>query len=206
MKIQGVVFDFGGVISSVQAPEYFAVVKAQTGWDRASVLEGWAHHRRLLDADTIGPEELYRRMAADLGQTLSEETIRILVKADYDSWSSLNEATYAWAQELKAAGYRIGILTNMPSSFIPWFDRCAGVFRQLADAELISGLEHMAKPQPEIYALMAQRMALPPSELFFMDDTLRNVEAAQACGWHAAQFTSVDEARKAFASLTEATC
>lgn len=206
MNIQGVVFDFGGVISCVQEPTYFATVKALTGWDRETVLAGWARHRRLLDSDAIGPEELYRRMAADLGQTLSEEALQVIVKADYDSWSSLNPETLAWAKELKAAGYRIGILTNMPSTFIPWFERCAGEFRRLADRELISGLERLAKPQPEIYALMEQRMELPPGQLFFFDDTLRNVEAAQARGWQAAQFVSVPQAREAFAQLTGVSC
>ena len=89
----------------------------------------------------------------------------------------------------------------MPSSFIPWFDRCARDFRALADAEVISGLERIVKPNPEIYALMARRMALPPAELFFLDDTQANVDAARACGWHAERFLSVPQAKAALASL-----
>ena len=199
--IHGIVFDFGGVISQAQDAAFFPAVNALTGWTRGQVLDGWKAHRRKLDADDLDAQGLYRQIAGDLGQTLPQATLDALAKLDYDSWSIPNPETLAWARGLKAAGLRIGILTNMPSSFIPWFDRCARDFRALADAEVISGLERIVKPNPEIYALMARRMALPPAELFFLDDTQANVDAARACGWHAERFLSVPQAKAALASL-----
>ncbi len=201
--IRGVVFDFGGVISAPQDPTFFTTVQALTGWSKAVVLAGWAAHRAGLDRGDISAEELYRRIAADQGAVLAPGTLRTLAAADYDSWAHANDATLAWARELKASGFKIGILTNMPPDFLPWFDRCAGAFRALADAEVVSGLVRLVKPDPAIYALMAERMGLPPAELFFWDDTLRNVEAARACGWQAGLFTTVAEARTELAACVE---
>lgn len=199
--IQGIVFDFGGVISKAQDATFFPEVRRLTGWSREEVLDGWKAHRRALDADDVDAQGLYRLIAADRGETLPQTTLDALKQLDYDSWSVPNPETLAWARELKAAGFRIGILTNMPTGFIPWFDRCAHDFRALADAEVISGVERITKPKPEIYALMAQRMGLPPASLFFLDDTQANVDAARACGWHAERFASVAQAKAALDAL-----
>ena len=89
-------------------------------------------------------------------------------------------------RRLKADGRKLGILTNMsPDFYERLFVPRAAAYRALVDAEVVSGLEHLYKPQRAIYDLMAQRLALPPERLLFFDDTPANVEAARACGWQA---------------------
>ncbi len=201
MAIRGVVFDFGGVISAAQATDFFPTMKRLTGWDEATIRAGWKRHRLLMDADQIPVEEVYVRIAKDLGETLPEAVVAQVRKLDYDSWAVPNLETLAWAKTLKAQGYKIGILTNMPSDFEPWFDAAGKAFRALADAELISGHVHLVKPDPAIYRLMEARMGLPPEELFFLDDTPANVEAARQCGWAAHVYTTAAEAQKALDAL-----
>ena len=200
-RIDGIVFDFGGVISQTQDARFFPEVTRLTGWTREEVLAGWARHRRLMDADAISVEALYRRIGEELGRPIDAALAKRLGRIDFDSWSIPNPETLAWARELKAAGFKVGILTNMPSAFLPWFDRCAGAFRALADAEVVSGPERMVKPNPEIYALMARRMGLAPESLFFLDATQATVDAARACGWQAARFTSVAAAKDALEAV-----
>lgn len=199
--IRGIVFDFGGVISLPMDSGFLPRVRELTGWAPEQVRAGWKRHRAGMDADTISVRELYRRMAEDLGQTLAPGTSDALAEADFAAWAHPNPETLAWARALKAEGYRIGILTNMPTDFLPWFDRCAAEFRALADAEVVSGAEGIVKPNPAIYALMARRIDLPPEALLFLDDTLANVEAARACGWHAHPFTSAADAAEALRAL-----
>lgn len=43
----------------------------------------------------------------------------------------------------------------------------------------------LAKPDPRIFSLAAQRIGLPSGEIVFVDDRPDNVEAARACGLHA---------------------
>ncbi|MBR5591505.1 MAG: HAD-IA family hydrolase [Kiritimatiellae bacterium] len=200
-QIKGIVFDFGGVISAAHDDTFWAKARAVTGWSREEIWAGWRRHRWMLDADFITPQGLYHLIGKDLGNVPDGKTLDLLAEMDYDSWAVPNPETLQWAKELKAAGYKIGILTNMPTSFIPWFNRAAAAFRQLADAEVISGVEHIVKPDPAIYALMAARLDLPAEQLCFFDDMLPNVEAAKNCGWHAAQFSTVSCAQAALAEM-----
>ena len=199
--IKGIVFDFGGVISAPQAASFWDAAQALTGWSREEIWAGWRKHRWMLDADFVTPQGLYHLMAADAGVRLGSETLDRLAQLDYDSWAIPNPETLAWAEALKREGYRIGILTNMPTSFIPWFDRAAGAFRSLADAEVISGEVHLVKPEAAIYDLMASRMGLEPEELCFLDDTPANVASARRCGWSAIEFKDVAGARRELAAL-----
>ncbi len=194
--IKGVVFDYGGVLTQPQDPAYFDTLKQRFGWDKETLLASWKLFRSPFDADLCSPEEMYRRIALIyFNRTLTPEEATFCKQVDFDSWAHPNDETIAWIKELKAKGYKIGILTNMPTAFIPWFQRCAGEARALADAEVISGEERIVKPDARIYKLMADRLRLPPQELLFFDDTLANVDAAQACGFHATHFTTTANAR-----------
>jgi len=59
-----------------------------------------------------------------------------------------------------------------------------GVFRDI----VVSGVEKLAKPDPAIYALAAQRFGHLPEALLFIDDSEPNVQSARECGWHAHHF------------------
>lgn len=54
---------------------------------------------------------------------------------------------------------------------------------------IVSGVEKMAKPAAPIYELAERRFGHAPDALFFVDDSLANVEAARRRGWHAHHFT-----------------
>lgn len=82
--------------------------------------------------------------------------------------------------ELKAAGYRLYVLSNMSREFID-FLRQQPVYANF-EGEIISCEEGVAKPMPEIYDLLLERFKLDPSQTFFIDDRKENVEAAAAKG------------------------
>ena len=87
-------------------------------------------------------------------------------------------------RRLKAVGKKVGILSNMSPDFHErLFVPRAAAYRALADAEVISGLVKLYKPEKPIYDLTARRMGLPPERLLFVDDTPSNVEAARRYGW-----------------------
>jgi HAD superfamily hydrolase (TIGR01509 family) len=47
---------------------------------------------------------------------------------------------------------------------------------------VISGHVGAAKPDPRIYARLFKQVGREPQELVFVDDSLRNIEAARALG------------------------
>ena len=98
--------------------------------------------------------------------------------------------TGALIADLKAAGYKLYVLSNMSREFID-FLRQQPVYRHF-DGEVISCEEGVAKPQPEIYELLLQRFDLNPAETLFIDDRKENVEAAAAKGIRTVHFNRMD--------------
>lgn len=184
----GVVFDFGGVISAAPGADWALYpFCAARGLDRAAVDAGWTKYRRLWDGGVISFDEMYRRIFADAGRAVTAADLAALWTVDAEAWvRTLRPETLALMRRLKADGRKIGILTNMSPDFhARLFVPRAAAYRALADAEVVSGLVRVCKPDQAIYDLMACRLALPPARLLFFDDTPANVAAARALGWQA---------------------
>lgn len=184
----GVVFDFGGVIS-VSPMEGWALYPfcAARGVDRTTVAAGWKRYRHLWDGGFISFDEMYRRIFADAGVEISEADLEELWEIDAVGWiRNLRPETLDLMRVLRAQGKKLGILSNMSPDF---HDRLflprAADYRALADVEVISGLEKLYKPERPIYDLTQRRMGLSPERLLFFDDTPKNVDAARAYGWQA---------------------
>ena len=74
-------------------------------------------------------------------------------------------------------------------------------FIAVADAMVISGEEHLYKPQPEIYDLVERRIGLPANELCFFDDAESNCRGAEESGWQAIRFSTTAKAVADFERL-----
>lgn len=83
-------------------------------------------------------------------------------------------------EELKAAGYRLYVLSNMSKEFIEFLRRVP-VYRHF-DGEVVSCEEGVCKPEREIYQILLSRYGLNPSESLFIDDRRENIEAAEREG------------------------
>ena len=58
---------------------------------------------------------------------------------------------------------------------------------KLFDAVLLSYEEHLVKPNPEVFRIMAQRMGLRPEECVMIDDLEENCEGAEVAGMRSVQ-------------------
>ena len=188
-SVDGVVFDFGGVMTVSPKDDDWPVYAycAKFGVDRAAVDRGWHRYRNLWDGGFISFAELYGRTFADAGATIGAAQLDALWELDAADWfRTLRTDTLALMRRLKTSGKKLGVLSNLsPESYERLFvPRCAE-YRALLDAEVISGLELLFKPEEPIYRLTERRMGLPPHRLLFLDDTEANVLAARAFGWRA---------------------
>ena len=202
-KVSGVVFDFGGVMTTSAAPERVRACVASLGIDWSVLVRGFANYRRLMDGGFIDIAQMYDLIWADAAVSVSPERQARIQEADFASFldDCRNGRTLAWMRRLKAAGYRIGILTNMSPAFAARFRTAYADFISLADAMVVSGEEAMFKPQRRIYDLMRARLGLPAEELFFFDDVEENCEGARQAGWRAVRFEGNDQAERDFARL-----
>jgi FMN phosphatase YigB (HAD superfamily) len=95
----------------------------------------------------------------------------------------------ALLDQIKAQGLKVGVLTNMPA------DQAWTCFRDFSrwaalDTIIVSGFVKMAKPGAEIFRLALHALDRAPSEVFFVDDSAKNVAAAEALGFTSHLFTT----------------
>ena len=131
----------------------------------------------------------------DAGRPLQEATEELVHK--HPEWKGYIEAYYGrWEEmlggpirdtvevfrQLKETGkYKIYALTNWSAELFPIaLERYD--FLHWFDGRVVSGEEKMRKPFREFYQLILNRFNLTPQETLFIDDNVRNAEAAEKIG------------------------
>lgn len=190
MNIDAIIFDLGGVLID---------------WNPDYVFDG------LLDTEK--KKYFFEHICTsdwneeqDAGRSIKDATEMLVAK--HPDWKEYIEAYYGrWQQmlggpihdtveifrELKQSGkYKLYALTNWSAELFPialelyeflhWFD-----------GRVVSGEEKMRKPFPEFYQLILDRFNLTPEETLFIDDNLRNVQAAEAMGIQCIRFETAGQ-------------
>ena len=97
------------------------------------------------------------------------------------------EGSVAVLAELKAHGVRLLALTNWSQETFP-FALQLYPFLQWFEGIVVSGEERLVKPDPRIYQRLLQRYVVDPANALYIDDSARNVVAAEALGMHGWRF------------------
>ena len=113
----------------------------------------------------------------------------------YSRWEQMLKGeiaeTVTILKELKKK-YKIFGLTNWPAETFPIalkrFD-----FLQLFDGIVVSGNEKMIKPDKKLFYLLLDRYNLKAETCLFIDDSKKNIEAANEIGFNSIQFTSAED-------------
>ena len=192
--MKNIVFDLGGVVFHRDAKkvrkeliDFFAFIFA------AKMPLFWEEYDRgPLTFDEV-LDELSRSKGCD--RAVAEDYLREAL----DRQEAVPQ-TAALIRDLKRAGYRLYVLSNMSREFIDFLRRMP-VYRCF-DGEVISCEEQVVKPEPEIYRRLLDRYSLDPAETLFIDDRPVNLEAARTFGIstflfrHREAQRSCDELRK----------
>jgi putative hydrolase of the HAD superfamily len=139
----------------------------------------------------------YWRLVA--GPSVDETLSGQLTKTDVNGWLEVDPSTVELLGEIVAAGARLALLSNAPASFgravegQPWT-------RQFTHL-LFSGDLGVAKPDPEIWAALLQRLGADPADCVFLDDRQINIDGAAAYGLRAQLWSSAAEARRYLTAL-----
>ena len=98
------------------------------------------------------------------------------------------EENVALLRRLKARGQRVNALSNFAHEKFALAADAYPFLREF-DIAVISGHEGVAKPDRRIFEILVERVGRPASGLLFVDDSVRNVEAARAFGIETVHFT-----------------
>jgi putative hydrolase of the HAD superfamily len=203
-RIEAVVFDYGGVLTTPLRtstgkwlasdrvdPDSFAL--AMREWLGRGAPEGTPVHR-LETGELAGPDfecELAARLVTVAGEPVPPAGLLGRLFAGM----SPDRAMITLMADLRAVGLRVGVLSNS------WGNDYPEDLAQQCDAVVISGEVGLRKPDPRIYRMILDKLAMPAERTAFVDDAPVNVEAATALGMHGVRHRDADATRAALTEL-----
>lgn len=192
--INTVVFDIGNVLVDFRWKELFLEL-GFTGekFERiadATVRSPWWNE---FDRGLMSLEEIIAKFTENAPEcekeirSIFENMNRLLIGRDYAD---------SWIQELKERGCKVYVLSNMskPAHEVHG-DGCMS-FLKAVDGAILSYQEGMIKPERCIYELLCNRFQIVPETAVFLDDTIRNIEAAKEFGLHGIHFQTYEQAKE----------
>jgi 2-haloacid dehalogenase len=185
-----VIFDLGGVLLD---------------WDPRHL------YRKIFNGDAAGMERFLGAICTnawhlqhDAGRPFAETTAELKAKhpgndALIDAFAVRHEEMFAGTipgsvallERLSAAGVPLYAITNFPAETFPMAERkfpFLALFRDIA----VSGREGVLKPDAKLFDILLRRNSLAAADSVFVDDSIKNVDAARALGLHAIHFKSAD--------------
>ncbi len=177
--VRAVAFDYTGVTSNPPAGNIFEQISRLTGADPDTVRDMYHRHNREFQIGTIDQATLWRRVAADLGLSGRFDDIW---RTATERLPTPNEPMLGLIDQLRTAGYRTGLLSNLAVP-TPWSDDLyrRGLDRHF-DAVALSGETGFAKPDPRAFAIIANRLGVPPTSLVYIDDRAAAFIGVEALG------------------------
>ena len=172
--MKNIVFDLGRVVfaqnpnkSSEEYKRFFSYVA------QSPMPQFWVDY----DMGVSSFDKVVSDLSAYRG--VEEDYTRSMILASISRQETI-VATEALIQDLKRAGYKLYVLSNMSREFID-FLRKQPVYSNF-DGEVVSCEEGVVKPMPSIYEILIKRYDLDVTQTMFIDDRIENVEVAKQFG------------------------
>jgi 2-haloacid dehalogenase len=197
MKIENIIFDFGGVLVDWN-PRYLYKERFRNEKE----MEHFLMH---ICTDKWNVEQ-------DRGRSLSEGTIILQkqfpefhseIQLYYDKWETMLKGdipgTVSLLYKLKEK-FKLYGLTNWSAETISIAYKRFSFFKEF-DGIVVSGEEKMIKPDKNIFLLLLDRYHLKAERSIFIDDNLQNIKAAEEIGLYAIHFENPIQLEKKLSSI-----
>ena len=100
-----------------------------------------------------------------------------------------------WLKELKEKGYHVYYISNFAHKAHVECEKALDFLTEM-EGGILSYQDRLIKPDPEIYRLLCSRYGLKAEECIFIDDTERNVLAAQKEGMKGLIFHTLEQTKE----------
>jgi putative hydrolase of the HAD superfamily len=183
MSVSGVLWDADGVLQQVPASWFELLGKAIGDGESLALLD-------VLLPQMLAASRGDVSMTEQLPAALEQRGLSDRVEQVSEVWGTIEplEPTRSFVQQLRAAGFGCHLATNQDDLRTSYMRARMG-YDELLDQCFYSCEVGAAKPEEEFFRRVADALGVELGELVFVDDTLENVHAAQACGlpalyWH----------------------
>jgi 2-haloacid dehalogenase len=198
VTLDTIVFDLGGVLID-WSPYHLYRKLFDNDADIASFLEEIDLYNWLRGVDA---DKSFQRGVEELSACLPHHAD--MIEAYWHRWAETLNGTLddslAIVTELKAQGRPLYVISNWSSE--TWHHATERFdFLDIFDGMVISGLEGIAKPEPDIFHLACERFDILPGQAVFIDDRAENVESARRVGFHGVHFTDAVTLRQDLVAL-----
>lgn len=194
-----VVFDLGEVLATPGT--LLADLAERAGIEQERLSAAYWVHRE--EHDRGGEADAYWRAvlaaaggAGGAADGTDADALRAwLAEADARVWSTIRPDARETLADLHHRGVRVAILSNAPHPMAR--ASRASDWARWVDDWFFSAELGLAKPDAALYALVTERLDVPPGEILFFDDRRVNVDAALRAGWQAHLWTSGERVQEA---------
>lgn len=196
--IKALILDYGNVISKPGIEDSAAVMEKETGIPAFVFKNVYSSRREGFDRGTLSGEDMYRFLLEDYGYRKEAQDAALLsrlVRIDLAHWRPLEEAVCTWALAVQQEGFKLGILSNMPTQFLDVYETEIPPFCA-ADYCCFSCRVKLVKPEPAIYRACLAGLGVAPDEAVFFDDLAENITAAREVGLHAFVWEGLEKAQR----------
>lgn len=185
MTIQAVIFDFGGVLVRTEDRTSRQQLAERLGMSYQELSE------IVFDSETARQSALGEISADEAWEVIREKldvSKEEIARVQQEFWGgdTLDAELVDYLRELKSE-YQIALLSNAGDDLRQALEEQWRI-SDLFDLIVISAEEGLAKPNPEIYRLILERLGVEPREAVFVDDFIENVNSASAIGMYAIHF------------------
>jgi putative hydrolase of the HAD superfamily len=196
--IEFVWFDFGGVLSP-PIPALFAQYQVKTGLAPRVLQQAMQDVADELGVPLLAPVENALLTEHDWGTRLEHALRKREPQLDLSrarlqqfgaQWFAgvpANAPLVAAVRALKAAGVRVGILTNNVREWQPHW-RAMVDLDEVVELIVDSSEEGWRKPDAEFFQIASARAGVTPQHSLLIDDVAENIAAASALGWQVLHF------------------
>ena len=185
--IKGIIFDCFGVL-------YGGSLSTLTSMCPPERYEELRSLNKQADYGFISGEDYIQGLSEVLGMSYGD-VAQVMARKHHR-----NEELVEFVRALRAGGaYKIGLLSNVGSGTVEQL--FGDDLRQLFDSVVLSYQESLAKPNPGIYALAAERMGLSASECVMIDDLEPNCDGAEIAGMQSILHITNDTTRRELARI-----
>lgn len=196
--IKAVIFDYGNVISQASTQDVTLSMEKKTGVPASIFKSVYDRFRFDFDRGFISGTKMYSLLLQEEGYASlakNEDLMKEIAALDLESWRPLNDDVVSWIREIKAMGYKTGILSNMPYEFLDKYEKEIPPFVE-ADYACFSCRVNIIKPDSEIYHICLKSLGVNPEEAVFFDDLEENIKAANKIGINGFLWQGLEKAKK----------
>src|SRR5271166_3615454 len=167
--INAVILDYGEVLCHRPSRAEFHRLANAFGADSSAFPALWEKNRGAFDRGDMTAEAYWSALAENASAELSAEQLDEISKWDVEMWGNANARMVAWLRELREAGIKTALLSNIHPAMIAYlrenFD-----WLELFDFKTFSAEVRLIKPEPAIYEHTLRGLATAPHETLFVDD------------------------------------